>query len=508
MRGVVCQVGMCGAERGGEMNNPKLNLLNVKEPNIRTLHITWVAFFITFVVWFNHAPMAKAISETFNLTKAQWKALLILNVALTIPARVVIGMLVDKLGPRKTYSSLLVISGVLCAWFASAQSYEQLAIARFAMGFVGAGFVIGIRMVGEWFPARQVGLAEGIYGGWGNFGSAAAALSLPSLALLYGGDNGWRYALYTTAVIATLYGIYYYMVARDTPKGSTYFKPKKSGGMEVSTPRDFYFLLIMTVPMYAALAVLAWKLSPSGVALLGQSAVNIIYGSLVALFVFQVSQIYRVNKDMLKNGGVEEMFRFKFKQVAILDVNYFVTFGSELAVVSMLPMFFMETFGLDAVKAGMLASGFAFMNLLARPAGGLISDKFGRRKSMLIFMVGLATGYFMMSQIDGTWALPLAVLVTMACSFFVQSGEGAVFAIVPLVQRRMTGQIAGMAGAYGNVGAVVFLTIFSFVSAPTFFLIIACSSVLGFVATMFLEEPAGHTAEVLPDGSVEMIEVA
>ena len=68
----------------------------------------------------------------------------------------------------------------------------------------------------------------------------------------------------------------------------------------------------------------------------------------------------------------------------------------------------------------------------------------------------------------------------MACSFFVQSGEGAVFAVVPLIKRRLTGQIAGMTGAYGNVGAVTYLTVYSFVDTQTFFLVIACTAVLGF----------------------------
>ena len=68
---------------------------------------------------------------------------------------------------------------------------------RFLLGFVGAGFVIGIRMVGEWFPAKQVGVAEGIYGGWGNFGSAGAAMILPTIATWYGGVDGWRYAIAT-----------------------------------------------------------------------------------------------------------------------------------------------------------------------------------------------------------------------------------------------------------------------------------------------------------------------
>ena len=491
------------------MANDKLNVLDVKDPSIKTLHFTWVAFFITFVVWFNHAPMVLAIREAFDLTTAQWKAILILNVAMTIPARIIIGILVDRFGPRSVYSILLMVSGGLCAFFASAQSYEQLALARFLMGFVGAGFVIGIRMVGEWFPARQVGLAEGIYGGWGNFGSAAAAMSLPSLALVFGGENSWRYALLTTAAVAFCYGIFYYFNVRNTPKGSTYFKPKKTGGLEVTSKNDFWFLIGMSVPMYLALGVLSWRLSPSGVGLLSQSTTYLMYAALVALFAFQFSQIYRVNKDMLNDpGSIPEMHRYKFKQVAILDINYFVTFGSELAVVSMLPFFFIDTFGLDPVKAGLLASGFAFMNLVARPSGGWFSDKFGRRKTMLVFICGLAVGYFLMSSIGSAWPLALAVMTTMCCSFFVQAGEGALFAMVPLVQRRMTGQIAGMAGAYGNVGAVTFLTVFSFVNAQTFFFVIACSAFAAFAASLFLEEPEGHMAEVLPDGSVALIEVA
>jgi NNP family nitrate/nitrite transporter-like MFS transporter len=174
----------------------------------------------------------------------------------------------------------------------------------------------------------------------------------------------------------------------------------------------------------------------------------------------------------------------------------------------MLPLFFMETFELSAVKAGFMASGFAFMNLIARPGGGWLSDRYGRRKTLSILIAGLAVGYLVLSQIDGGWWLPAAVVATMCCSFFVQAGEGAVFAMVPLVKRRMTGQIAGMAGAYGNVGGVVFLTVLSFVDASSFFLVIAGSAAVCFVVVQVLEEPAGHMAEVLPDGTVQLIDVA
>ena len=86
-------------------------------------------------------------------------------------------------------------------------------------------------MISEWFPARQVGLAEGIYGGWGNFGSAAAAILLPSLALIFGGEEGWRYAVACTGLVMLIYSFVYYYNVQDTPEGSTYFKPNKSGGL-------------------------------------------------------------------------------------------------------------------------------------------------------------------------------------------------------------------------------------------------------------------------------------
>lgn len=473
----------------------------------RTLHLTWFAFFISFAVWFNHAPLLIAIQQTFGLSSQEIKALLIINVALTIPARIIVGMLVDKYGPRIMYSSLLFVSSWICFVFALADSYQMLALSRFMLGFVGAGFVIGIRMIGEWFPARQVGIAEGIYGGWGNFGSAAAAMSLPTIALWYGGDDAWRYAVATTGAIALVYSFIYFKLARNTPKGSTYFKPKKTGAMEVTSKGDFFFYLAMNIPMYLALAVLTWKLGPDNLKMLDGGVTAVIYLGLVALYAYQTSQVWRINKHIF-SAAVPEIHRYSFKQVAILDIAYFVTFGSELAVVSMLPLFFKETFDLSMVQAGLLASGFAFMNLVARPTGGFFSDRFGRKNSLSVLIAGLMVGYLLLSSIDSSWPLALAVIATMACSFFVQAGEGAVFAMVPLVKRRMTGQVAGMAGAYGNVGAVTFLTAYSFMDASSFFLVIASAALVALAATRWMDEPEGQTAEVLDDGTVQMIDVS
>ena len=95
------------------MSEPRLQLLDFSNSSIKTLHIAWFAFFLTFIMWFSHAPMKPFIMEAFDMSNAQWKALLILNVALTIPARIIIGILVDKFGPRIVYSGLLISSAFL-----------------------------------------------------------------------------------------------------------------------------------------------------------------------------------------------------------------------------------------------------------------------------------------------------------------------------------------------------------------------------------------------------------
>lgn len=474
--------------------------------NVRILHLSWIAFFISFVVWFNHASLLAPIRETFHLTDGQVKALLTLNVALTIPVRILIGMLVDKFGPRIMYSALLAVCGGLCFFFALANSYEQLAMGRLLLGCVGAGFVIGIRLISEWFPAKQVGFAEGIYGGWGNFGSAAAALSLPVIALAFGGPDGWRWAVGVTGVISIVYSVIFYALATDTPKGSTYFRPKKLGAMEVTSKSDFWLYVFLYVPMTIALLVLTWKLSPAGFKLIDQTTTNVVYVALLALFAWNVWQVVDVNRNILAGEVVPQIHRYKFKQVAILSAAYAIAFGSEIAVVSMLPLYFKDMYNLTLIQAGLVGSSFAIMNLFARPAGGLISDRFGRKRTMTIVMIGITFGYFGMSFMGGMplWA---AVTVTVINSFFVQAGCGAVYGIIPLIKRRLTGQIAGMSGAYGNVGSVVFLTVLSFVTPATFFMVIAASALVVLGLVQFLDEPSGQMAEIMPDGSVQMIDV-
>ena len=480
------------------------DLFRFKNREIKALHLTWIAFFICFYVWFNMAPLASSMLKTVGwLTKDDIRLFAIANVALTIPARIIVGMALDRFGPRRVFSILMVLMAVPTLFFALGDTKEQLFVSRLILSSVGASFVVGIHMTALWFKPRDIGFAEGFYAGWGNFGSAAAAMTLPTIALtMFGGPEGWRYAVALSGVVMGVYGVFYWFAITDGPTADTHKKPRKAAALEVSSYRDLIMLSVMTVPMVGILGVLVWRVQRTGY--IDDITAWACYLAIAVVILYQLVQVFRVNLPILKKG-IPADDRYPFSFVAALNTTYFANFGAELAVVSMLPMFFEETWGLTAAAAGLIASTFAFVNLFARPMGGLVSDRFGNRRFvMLAYMLGIAVGFALMGLMNSKWPLVIAVAITVGCSFFVQGAEGATFGIIPSIKRRLTGQISGMAGAYGNVGAVFYLLVFMFVTPSQFFLIIAGGAFISWIVCLvWLKEPEGGFGDEYVISSVD-----
>jgi NNP family nitrate/nitrite transporter-like MFS transporter len=458
----------------------------------KTLNLAWIAFFLTFVVWFNLAPFKSTVARAFGLTTEQVTTLMICNVALTIPARILVGMLVDRFGPKRVYAGLLLAVSLPCFGCAMATEYWQLVVGRLLVSCVGAGFVVGIRLVGEWFDAREIGWAEGIYGGLGNFGMAAATFGLPLLAVAWGGTRGWRWAMAMSGFACIVYAFVFFKLVTDTPEGRVFRRPKKKGAMEVCSRGDLLALAFMQVPMVFCMGVLTWKLV--GVKLISPAVGYGIYAVLVAVLVQQVAKIIRVNRSALHNEPVPVDERYSFSQVAILCLCYAVTFGGELAVESMLPAYFEKMFDVSVSTAGMMGAGFAFASLVARPLGGLLGDRYGRRPIMIISLAGSAVGFFAIGTIGRDWSIGAAMTVVIAVGFFLMAANGANFCIAPLIRKPLTGQIAGLIGAYGNVGSVLFLLVFSLGGPGVFFISMGVTGAIAFLCTFLLIEPARSPA--------------
>jgi NNP family nitrate/nitrite transporter-like MFS transporter len=471
----------------------------------RILHLTWFAFFLTFVAWFSFAPFATTIGKELHLTGIQLKTLAICNLALTIPARIIVGMILDRVGPRRTFAGLLAFAAVPCLTTALSHSFDQLVWSRLLMGIVGAGFVVGIRMIAEWFPPKSIGIAEGVYGGWGNFGAFGAEFALPLLAAATafwsGGLANWRLAMVWIGLICALYGLVYLFLAQDTPTGQTYQRPRKNGAIEVTSRASFYAMLAWNAGLFAALGLLAWRLARPPIKFLTPAQMTLMWGVALGLFLLQSYRGYQVNQGLLagkRTYAPDE--QYEYRQVGLLNLAYVVSFGSELAVVSMLPAFFEHTFHLNHVTASLIAASYPFMNLVSRPSGGLLSDWLSRKWTLVVITAGIGISYLMAAAIDSHWSLLPATAVVLLAAMFAQAGCGATFAMAPLIKKEVTGQIAGSVGAYGNVGGVVYLTIFSLTNPNQLFVWMGTIALFcAALSALFLKEPRlSHAAKTEP----------
>jgi NNP family nitrate/nitrite transporter-like MFS transporter len=145
-------------------------------------------------------------------------------------------------------------------------------------------------------------------------------------------------------------------------------------------------------------------------------------------------------------------------RVWALFLVYGACFGVELTINNIAAIYFFDRFELSLQTAGLIAGLFGLMNIFARTLGGMFSDKFaaagglsGRVRFLFLalFIEGIALVAFSMMD-----ALVIAVSMMVVFSLFVQMSEGATFGIVPFINRKALGSVAGIVGAGGNAGAV------------------------------------------------------
>jgi len=131
----------------------------------------------------------------------------------------------------------------------------------------------------------------------------------------------------------------------------------------------------------------------------------------------------------------------------------------ELTIDNIAALYFTDYFHLALTAAGIVAGSFGMMNIFARALGGIVSDRFNQRwglrgRALLLGATILCEGLALMlfSQMR---VLPLAIAAMMLTGLFIKMSNGATYALVPFVNKRALGAVAGIVGAGGNVGSVL-----------------------------------------------------
>lgn len=372
----------------------RIRLTDFASPPMRAFHMSWLAFFVSFVAWFAVAPLMPLIRNDLALTQEQVGNGVIASVAITFFVRLLVGNLLDRFGPRRVYSALMLAGSVPVMAMGLVHTYETFLLLRMLIGAIGASFVITQYHTSSMFAPKVVGTANAAAAGWGNLGGGASQLAMPLMVGLLASFGveaalGWRVAMIAPGLALLVMGIVYPRVTQDTPQGNV---------------EDI--------------------------------AANRTVGGSTATF----------------------RMAARDPRVWALSVAYAACFGIEITLDNVAALYFFDRFGMGLTASGAVVAGFGGMNLFARALGGWLSDRVGATRGVTgrATLLGLLLLFeaFALIVFSRANVVTLAIPALLIVGLFLKMANGATYGVVPFLHPRALGSVAGIVGAGGNAGAV------------------------------------------------------
>lgn len=180
-----------------------------------TLFAAFLYFDLSFMVWVILGPLAVQIAADLGLTAGQKGLLVATPVLAGALLRIVMGVLVDHLKPKRAggFGQMLVIGALAWAWAFGIHTFQQALLLGVFLGVAGASFAVALPLASRWYPPEHQGTALGIAGA-GNSGTALAALFAPGLAQAFGWNNVFGLTLIPLGIALLLYLV----LAKDSPE--------------------------------------------------------------------------------------------------------------------------------------------------------------------------------------------------------------------------------------------------------------------------------------------------
>jgi MFS family permease len=164
----------------------------------------WIYAFLFFLATINYVDRvvlsvsARPISHEFGLSNVQMGYLFSSFLWLYVICLIPMGVIVDRLGSRIVNALGMALWSAATIATGLAGSFATLLATRITMGAGEATtFPTAGRVIREWIPIRERGLATTVFNSGGLFGPAMAGLVMPSLV----SEVGWRATFYVCGAI-------------------------------------------------------------------------------------------------------------------------------------------------------------------------------------------------------------------------------------------------------------------------------------------------------------------
>ncbi|KAI7885043.1 MFS general substrate transporter [Lichtheimia hyalospora FSU 10163] len=410
---------------------------------------------VAFMAWFSIPPVMDHIAEDLNIPSAEMYDSNMAAVAVTIVARMVIGPMCERFGPRRVMASILIIGAIPCGLTGLLTNSAGLIVLRCVIGILGGAFVPCQFWTSLFFAPSVVGTANAISAGWGNMGAGIAYLLIPAcfggIAKYTGESIAWRVVFVIPAGICILVAFIDYFCSTDTPHGD-WLKLRRQEAQE----KDIISVMEASSSEFADTTVV-----PDSEKKFSQSSSS-------AQGTNDDESISDVKRTESTTDALVGVFRVLIKpNVLIMVMFYICSLGTELAIDNVVGQVFRTNFGLDPATSAYIGSVFGLLNLFTRLGGGLFSDFLAHRfhipgRIMAHFIIMFIEGIALIGFSFGlNTSLGGAIALMVFFSLFVQAAAGTTFGLVPFVDPVNSGKVMGIVGAGGNLGGLIFNLMFS-----------------------------------------------
>ncbi|MFD0824834.1 MFS transporter [Neobacillus sp. M.A.Huq-85] len=184
-----------------------------KSGHTPSLVASFLYFDVSFMIWVLLGALGVYITKDFGLSPSQKGFIVAVPILSGSFFRIVLGILTDRIGPRKTAICGMLVTMVPLVWgWLFGQSLTEIFLIGILLGVAGASFAAAIPMASRWYPPQLQGLAMGIAGA-GNSGTLFATLFGPRIA----DQIGWHNVIGLAIIPLLIVFIIYSLIAKDAP---------------------------------------------------------------------------------------------------------------------------------------------------------------------------------------------------------------------------------------------------------------------------------------------------
>jgi ACS family glucarate transporter-like MFS transporter len=202
--------------------------------------IIWSIFLIATVAYLDRVILSisgRSIENEFGLDNMRLGAMLSAFVIGYAVAQMPAGWLADKLGARRVLFGGVIWWGIFTSLLTVVRpgpwALGMLILSRFGLGLGEAVmFPASNKIVANWIPQQERGLANGIIFAGVGFGSGIT----PPLVAYIIFVAGWRSAFWLSAGLGISAGILWFLIARDRPQNHPWVKTRELAFIESGIP--------------------------------------------------------------------------------------------------------------------------------------------------------------------------------------------------------------------------------------------------------------------------------